>query len=69
MSYAARLRLRRAVHGTGDVLPGDFVRLVSGSGLGVVNSIDGDHAVVSDLRRPGHREILPACILMRVVLP
>jgi hypothetical protein len=69
MGYAARIRLHMAAHGAGDVLPGDFVRLVSGSGLGVVNSIEGDHAVVSDLRRPGHREILPARILMRVVLP
>jgi hypothetical protein len=56
------------VQGTGDVLPGDFVRLISGSRLGLVESISGDHALVSDLSRPGHKEILPSCILMRAVV-
>jgi hypothetical protein len=67
MGYAARLRVIRAAHGTSDVLPGDFVRLVAGSRLGLVESISGDHAVVSDLGRPGHKEILPCCILKRAV--
>lgn len=47
MAAAARLRLVRAPQDVGDILPGDFVTLITGN-------------------RPGHREILPLSILMRV---
>lgn len=66
-SVGARRRILRAAHGCGDVLPGDFVRLISGHGLGIVNSISGDCALVSDLARPGHRDVLPIALLMRAV--
>jgi hypothetical protein len=69
MSYRARLKLSTAAHGLGDVLPGDFVRLIGGSTLGLVESINGDHATVADLRKPGHREILPVSLLTRAVRP
>lgn len=68
MTSRARLRLRVAKGMGGDVLPGDFVRLITGSTLGLVESITGDHATVADLRKPGHREILPMSLLMRACL-
>lgn len=69
MSYRARLNLIRARDRGGDVVIGDFVCLISGSTLGLVESIDGDHATCLDLTRPGHKEILPVSILMRAVRP
>jgi hypothetical protein len=65
MSARARLIAYRVQ--CGDALPGDFVRLISGSRLGLVESINGEFATVSDLARPGHKEIVPVSILMRVV--
>jgi hypothetical protein len=62
----ARLRRIAARGVCSDVLPGDFVRLITGSTLGLIESITNDHATVADLRKPGHREILPVSILMRV---
>lgn len=69
MNSRARQHLvvQRAVGG--DVLPGDFVRLISGSCLGVVESIDNDHAVVLELPRGREacKSIVPVSLLMRVV--
>lgn len=67
MSARTRARLIALRHVGGDALPGEFVRLISGSHLGIIESITGDHALVCDLSRPGHKEILPLCILMRAV--
>jgi hypothetical protein len=65
MTARARLRILAARNLGGDVLPGDFVRVISGSNLGLVESISGDFATCCDLSKPGHREILPVAILMR----
>jgi hypothetical protein len=65
MTARARLRLSLARENGGDVVCGDFVRLISGSNLGLVESISGDFATCCDLSKPGHREILPVAILMR----
>ena len=67
MPFPSPLRASRRYQGAGDVLPGFFVRHVAGSSLGLVNSIDGDCATVSDLSRPGHREIVPCAHLIRQV--
>lgn len=66
MTATARLKLSRAAHpGAGDVMPWEFVRLISGCGLGIVVSISGGFATCIDLNRPGHREIIHLSLLVR----
>lgn len=71
MGYAARLKIVQSA-GTGinpsdPELVGTFVRLITGKGLGIIESVSGDTAVVFDLGHPGMREILSCAILMRAV--
>lgn len=71
MGYAARLRIVRASGACLDKsdpeLVGTFVRLISGKGLGIIESVTGDTATVFDTDNPGRREILPLCVLMRAM--
>lgn len=47
-----------------DLLPGDLVRRIGGKGVGMVESVDGDHATIAWGR--GRRDILPLTCLRRV---
>lgn len=47
-----------------DIIPGDLVRRIGGRGVGMVESVDDDHATVAWGK--GRRDILPLTSLRRV---
>jgi hypothetical protein len=51
-------------HEPEDILPGDWVRRLGFAGAGLVESVKGDHAVVTWSK--GRRDILPFAALIRV---
>ena len=73
MSYSAALRKRRAVRegdGGGDIMPCEFVRLITGrGGVGFVLSINEKtgFATIQDINHPGHRAILHKSILKKAI--
>jgi hypothetical protein len=70
MSERIRNRILAARDIGGDVLPGDFVRLIGGSRVGMVESIQGDTALCLDLGgREVRREIVELRFLVRVFGP
>lgn len=70
MSERARNRILAARDVGGDVLPGDFVRMIGGSRLLMVESIQGDTALCLDLGgRDVRREIVEVRLLVRVFGP
>ncbi|MGE5563117.1 MAG: hypothetical protein ACM3ZV_07375 [Bacillota bacterium] len=61
-AYAPRVLGRREIE---EIIPGDFVRMWTGSPLGLVESVTGDHAVVASLGRWRERAIVPCALLTR----
>lgn len=65
MISRVRKRMILVLSGAGDVLPGDFVRCIGRRGVGLIESITNDTALVSDLSSPGHKHLLPCKWLVR----
>lgn len=65
MTDRRRKRLIISLSNAGDVMPGEFARSVTGR-LYFIQSISNGHATAWDTAKPGHYDILPINLLMRV---
>lgn len=66
MAERHRKRLIYQYSGAGDVLPNEWARMITGGPLYYIKSISQGYAVAWDSRRPGHNDIIPVNLLVRV---